>query len=197
MTRTFSSFLFNPPCSETQQSQPNLHTQAPLALLCDFLTQRQGEILEILESRESHIHVKSMIAAQQMIISRITALEAFQRDISSCQFASVDDVVSLTLSQTSIEGKYSAIEAMLSNFQNDLLSLQTSQESLNRMECDLFELSTEVRSVLSTSAISQETLSGQMNDVEERLCHQAGEVTELRICAESVQKDLGLALGRL
>jgi hypothetical protein len=87
-----------------------------------------------------------------MIISRITALEACRRDISS-----------LELSQTTIEGKHSPIEVTLSNFQSDLLSLQTLHESLNRMKRELFELSTEVRSVLSTSAISQEILSGQMN----------------------------------
>jgi hypothetical protein len=129
-----------------------------------------------------------MIAAQQMIISRITALEAFQRDILSCECASVDDVVSLKLSQAYIEAKYSAIETMLSNFQNDFLSLQTSHKSLNRMECELSELSTEARSVLSTSAISQETLSGQMNDVEEQLSHQAGEMTALQILLNQCRK---------
>jgi hypothetical protein len=55
--------------------------RAILALLSDFLAQRQWEILE---NREMDIRVKSLGTAQQTINHRMTALEALKRAGSVC-----------------------------------------------------------------------------------------------------------------
>jgi hypothetical protein len=61
---------------------------------------RQGEILE---SHKSDIRVKLMNATQQTIVSRIPALEAFERDSSVRQIASAGDLVPLKRSDKEIE----------------------------------------------------------------------------------------------
>jgi hypothetical protein len=55
--------------------------RAILALLSNFLAERQWEILE---SREAHIRVKSLGTAQQTIRHRMTAFEALQRAGNVC-----------------------------------------------------------------------------------------------------------------
>jgi hypothetical protein len=64
---TLSSLLWNPSPPETQSRQvwtSDLLIQTLLALLPYFLAQRQSQVRE---SRDAHIRVKSMNAAQQMI----------------------------------------------------------------------------------------------------------------------------------
>jgi hypothetical protein len=80
MRRTLPSFL-DPSRLEIQSARiwtSDLLAQALLAALPHFLAQQHREIRE---SRDSHIHMKSMIAAQQIIICRMDASEARQREV--------------------------------------------------------------------------------------------------------------------
>jgi hypothetical protein len=154
--------------------------RAILALLPDFLAQRPGEILE---AREAHTRVKWLVTAQQMIISRVTALEALQRDASARQSA--------------LESGHSPIEAALSEVRRDLLCLRSARESANRAECEVTELTAEVRSVRSKSKAALEALSRRADGAEERLSGEAVEVAALRAVGESVQKESALLHERL
>lgn len=71
-----------------QAMSSDFAVQAILALLPDFLAQRQREIVE---SREKHIRVKSGGEAHQIINCRMATLEALRRDASPLQAASADD----------------------------------------------------------------------------------------------------------
>jgi chromosome segregation ATPase len=168
--------------------------QAILALLPDLLAQRQREILE---SRESHIRVKSLGTVQQTLNCRMTAFETFQRDASAQQAASEADLATLGKRQSQLESDHSAIEAALLTVQRDLLSLHSARESVNRAECEVTELAAEVRSVRSGSEAALEAPSRPTDAAEECLSGQTGEVAALRAFVQSAQKESALALERL
>jgi hypothetical protein len=90
----------------SQADPSDLAMQTMLALLPDFLAQRQKEIHK---SREAHVRVKSLGTAQQTMSCRVTALEALQRDVSVRQAASAADLATLGRRQNALESGHSAI----------------------------------------------------------------------------------------
>jgi Na+/phosphate symporter len=151
MRRTLPSFLFNPSCLETQSSQvgsSDITTQTLLALLSDFLAERRTELFE---SREEHIRVKQMKTAQLTINSRVTALEAQQREVTTCQTVLSDDFVVLNDRQNEIAKSHTRIESVLSTINKDISDLQAVLKSINRSDRDESEFLTELRSVRSES----------------------------------------------
>jgi chromosome segregation ATPase len=165
-----------------------------LALLPDFLVQLP---LEIRESREAHIRVKSLGVAQQAINWRVTALEVLQREASALHAASADELETLSSRQCQLERSSSVTEATLLAVQRDLLCLHSALESANRWECEVTELAAEVRSIRSASGNAFEALSRRTDAAEERLSGQSDEVASLRVFVESLQKESVLAYERL
>jgi hypothetical protein len=84
MKGTLPFLQCNPSGPERQISQAkssDFAMRAILALVSDFLAQRQWEILE---NRDVDIRVKSLGTAHQTVNHRMTALEALQRAGSVC-----------------------------------------------------------------------------------------------------------------
>jgi hypothetical protein len=165
-----------------------------LALLPDFLAQRQREIQE---SREAHIRVKSVGTVQETLNRRVTVLEALQREASAQQTASEAALATLGRRQNAIESDHSAIEAALSEVRRDVFEMRSVRESATQTERELTQLAAEVRSVRSGSEAVLEGLSRRADAAEELLSREAVEVTALGAVAESAQKDSALALERL
>jgi hypothetical protein len=169
MRRTLPSFLFNPSCLETQSSQigsSDITTRTLLALLSDFLAERRTELLE---SREEHIRVKQMKTAQLTINSRVTALEAQQREVTTCQTVLSDDFVVLNDRQNEIAKCHTRIESVLSTVNEDISDLQAVLKSINRSDQDESEFMTELQSLHSESESVHDLLSKRADSAEERL----------------------------
>jgi predicted nucleic acid-binding Zn-ribbon protein len=161
-----------------------------LALLPDFLVQLP---LEIRESREAHIRVKSLGAAQQAINCRVTALEVLQRVALALHAASADELKTLRRQQSRLESSSSTTETALSAVQHDLLCLHSALESANRWECEVTESAAEVRSIRSVFENALQALSRRTDAAEERLSGQSDEIASVWVFAESVQKESALA----
>jgi prefoldin subunit 5 len=169
MRRTIPSILSNPSLPETQPSQgrsSDLSLRLLLSFLPDFLSQKQ---LELLDNREMHIRLKQMNTTQQMIISRITALEALQRDVSTRQSSFADTLATLESRQTEIENDYSTIQTVLSSIRQNVSELQCVSDSTNRCERELSELSTELQMFRLTSESVQTAQSDGAAVVESRI----------------------------
>jgi hypothetical protein len=134
------------------------------SFLSDFQTQ-----LELLENDKVHIRLNQMNAAQQMIISRVTALEALQRDTSTRQGRLADALVTLESRQNKIENDSSAIQPDLSNVERDVSELEFVGDSTIWSERELTELSTEVQLLSSRSESCQIAQSESAAVVESRL----------------------------
>jgi hypothetical protein len=173
MRRTFPSLLWNPSPPETKPRQvctSDLVIKALLALLPDFLAQRQSEFRE---SRESHIRVKSMNAAQQTIKCRLNALEAGQREFS-VQHSSIEaelsemresaDRTERELSEFATEiGRVSSTSATA----REILSLRADEadERCTRNERGSVGLSAEVEVLRKRSHEAHEKIAAHKDDI--------------------------------
>jgi hypothetical protein len=116
---------------------------------------------KVFVAAEMHNHVKTMGTAQQTFISRVAALEAFQRDASVLQTVLIDNLAILERRHNAIESSHSAMEAALSDVGDELSGLRVVSESANRCERELAELTMEIRSVRHWRLLRKGLLNGR------------------------------------